>query len=240
MLDVKVGSGAFMKTLRARARAGARRWSTSAGAPASGSRAFLTDMDQPLGRWVGNAVEVHESLEVLRGRGEPDLVELTLALGAEMLVLGGAAHDAVERGASASRASLADGSALGALSRAASSCRAARMPDATRAGSRAATCTVDGGAAATSSASTPRRSAWRRCALGAGRARKEDAIDPAPGSRLHEEGRRARRAGRAGRRFLAPRRRREVVAEVRARLRAAYALGPQPPPPRPLILEVIR
>ena len=49
------------------------------------TRALLTDMNTPLGRTVGNAVEVEESLEVLAGGGPPDVVELTLALAAEML-----------------------------------------------------------------------------------------------------------------------------------------------------------
>ncbi len=49
------------------------------------TRALLTDMNRPLGRTVGNAVEVEESLEVLAGGGPPDVVELTLALAAEML-----------------------------------------------------------------------------------------------------------------------------------------------------------
>ncbi|MFD1149765.1 thymidine phosphorylase [Saccharothrix hoggarensis] len=84
VLDVKVGSGAFMKSLdQARALASAL---VSIGVD-HGLRisALLTDMSVPLGRAVGNAVEVAESVEVLRGGGPADVVELTVALAEEML-----------------------------------------------------------------------------------------------------------------------------------------------------------
>ncbi|NUT52246.1 MAG: thymidine phosphorylase [Saccharothrix sp.] len=84
VLDVKVGSGAFMKSPeQARALASAL---VSIGAD-HGLRvsALLTDMSVPLGRAVGNAVEVAESVEVLRGGGPADVVELTVALAEEML-----------------------------------------------------------------------------------------------------------------------------------------------------------
>jgi pyrimidine-nucleoside phosphorylase len=92
VLDVKVGRGAFMKhpeesrTL-AETMVGIGR---SYGTPV---RALLTDMNQPLGAEVGNACEVAESVEVLRGGGPADLVEVTYRLGEEMLVLGGVAAD---------------------------------------------------------------------------------------------------------------------------------------------------
>ncbi|WIX87646.1 thymidine phosphorylase [Amycolatopsis sp. DG1A-15b] len=86
VLDVKFGSGAFMKTLdQARALAGAL---TSIGADHGvPTTALLTDMNVPLGRAVGNAVEVAESVDVLQGGGPADVVELTLALAREMLAL---------------------------------------------------------------------------------------------------------------------------------------------------------
>jgi pyrimidine-nucleoside phosphorylase len=92
VLDVKVGSGAFMKGLdQAHELA-----STMVGIGRSHGTtvtALITDMSQPLGKEVGNANEMRESIEVLRGMGPSDLVELTLRLGSEMLVLGGIAHD---------------------------------------------------------------------------------------------------------------------------------------------------
>ncbi|TKD00804.1 thymidine phosphorylase [Polyangium fumosum] len=90
VLDVKVGRGAFMKTERdARALAEAL---VRVG-KAAGKRvvALLTDMSTVLGRAVGNAIETREAIDVLKGEGPDDLVECTLALGAEMLVLGDAA-----------------------------------------------------------------------------------------------------------------------------------------------------
>jgi len=88
VLDVKVGSGAFMKdTERATVLA-----ETMVGIGASHDTtvvALLTDMDQPLGRAIGNANEVVESIEVLRGEGPADLVELTYRIGEEMLLVGG-------------------------------------------------------------------------------------------------------------------------------------------------------
>jgi thymidine phosphorylase len=88
VLDVKVGSGAFMKSLdTARELAGTMvDLGTDAGVA---TVALVTDMSTPLGRSVGNAVEVSESVEVLSGGGPADVVELTLALAREMLTLAG-------------------------------------------------------------------------------------------------------------------------------------------------------
>src|SRR3954466_15444458 len=84
VLDVKVGSGAFMKDLD-RARELARTMVDLGGAHGVTTVALLTDMSTPLGLAVGNAIEVAESLEVLAGGGPADVVELTLALAREML-----------------------------------------------------------------------------------------------------------------------------------------------------------
>lgn len=95
VLDVKVGSGAFMRSLDdARALASALvAIGTAHGQKVS---ALLTDMSVPLGRAVGNAVEVAESVEVLRGGGPADVVELTVALASEMLSLAGVSADPAE------------------------------------------------------------------------------------------------------------------------------------------------
>ncbi|MFI5845887.1 thymidine phosphorylase [Catenuloplanes sp. NPDC051500] len=88
VLDVKVGSGAFMKNL-ADARELARTMVELGGAHGVNTVAVLTDMSTPLGLAVGNAVEVTESVEVLAGGGPADVVELTLILAREMLAAAG-------------------------------------------------------------------------------------------------------------------------------------------------------
>ncbi|HEX4146081.1 MAG TPA: thymidine phosphorylase [Pirellulales bacterium] len=94
VLDVKVGSGAFMKN-----RSDARRLAQTMVRVGVGmgvrNSALLTDMSQPLGRLAGNSVEVDESLAVLSGAGPQDLRELSLALAAEALVLQGSATDSL-------------------------------------------------------------------------------------------------------------------------------------------------
>lgn len=98
VLDVKVGRGAFMKT-EGEARVLAEALVRVGIAAGKRVVAVLTDMSAPLGASIGNAIETREAIEVLRGNGPADLVECTLALGAEMLVLGGvAASDAEARG----------------------------------------------------------------------------------------------------------------------------------------------
>jgi pyrimidine-nucleoside phosphorylase len=110
VLDVKCGRGAFMKT-----RADARALADSILAVARGmgcrATALITDMNQPLGRTVGNALEVIEAVETLSGRGPADVVELTLDLAAELLVGCGQAKNAAEARETL-KARIADGSAL--------------------------------------------------------------------------------------------------------------------------------
>lgn len=93
VLDVKVGRGGFNRTVEI-----ARTLAETMVGIGSGygvtTVAYLTDMSQPLGREVGNACEIEESIAVLRGDGPPDLVEVVFLLGAEMLMLGGIADDA--------------------------------------------------------------------------------------------------------------------------------------------------
>jgi thymidine phosphorylase len=104
VLDTKVGRGAFLKT-EDEARELARTMVELGTAHGVATRALLTDMDAPLGRAVGNAVEVAESLEVLAGGGPDDVVALTLALAGEMLDAAGV--DGVDPADS-----LADGTAM--------------------------------------------------------------------------------------------------------------------------------
>lgn len=92
VLDVKWGNGAFMKT-RARARALALSLVRVASLMGVPTRALITDMNRPLGRMIGNGLEIDESLEILAGEGPTDSRELTIRLGAELLVLAGVQPD---------------------------------------------------------------------------------------------------------------------------------------------------
>lgn len=92
VFDVKQGRGAFMKTLE---EARVLAYSLVSVSERMGKRAtaLITAMDQPIGMTIGNAVEVIEAFETLKGRGASDVVELTLALGSEMLFLAGAVEN---------------------------------------------------------------------------------------------------------------------------------------------------
>lgn len=113
VLDVKVGSGAFMKDQDGAAEL-ARAMVHIGRAAGRKTVAVLSNMDQPLGQAVGNAIEVREAIETLRGHGPSDLYELCLELGSHMAVLGGACRDAVEARQRLEK-SVQTGAALGKL-----------------------------------------------------------------------------------------------------------------------------
>jgi len=174
VLDVKVGSGAFMKTADA-ARELARTMvdlGTDAGVR---TVALLTDMSTPLGLTAGNALEVRESVEVLAGGGPPDVVELTLALAREMLA--GAGRDGDDPAEA-----LADGRAMDAWRRMISA--QGGDPDAPlpRARETHQVLAPADGVLVRLDALGLGIAAWR---LGAGRARKEDAVQAGAGVEMH-------------------------------------------------------
>jgi pyrimidine-nucleoside phosphorylase len=111
VLDVKFGRGAFMKN-PAKARELAQALVSVATAMGKPTRAVLTAMDEPLGRTVGNALEVAESIECLRGKGPSDLMDVTFALGEQMLLLAKTAATK-EEARTKLAASIASGAALG-------------------------------------------------------------------------------------------------------------------------------
>jgi len=174
ILDVKVGSGAFMKTIDD-ARELARTMVTLGTAQDVHTVALLTDMSTPLGLAIGNAVEVAESVEVLAGGGPDDVVELTLALAREML-------DAAGLPDADPAAALADGRAMDswrAMIRAQGGDPDAPLPDALE--TEVIRAERDGYVAAMDAYGLG-VAAWR---LGAGRARKEDPVSEPAGILLH-------------------------------------------------------
>ncbi len=176
VLDVKVGSGAFMKSAGGRARAGRARWSSSGTAHGVRTVALLTDMSTPLGLTAGNALEVRESVEVLAGGGPADVVELTLALAREMLAGAGLADvDPAD--------ALRDGRAMDAWRR--DDRRPGRRPGRRRCrrpARRTSWSAPASGVLTRLDALAVGVAAWR---LGAGRARKEDAVSAGAGVVLH-------------------------------------------------------
>ena len=225
VLDVKVGTGAFMTELPAARELAATMVSLGADAGVR-TAALLTRMDVPLGRAVGNAVEVEEAVATLRGQGPPDLAEVTLALAAEMLALAGIEADPA--------AALADGRALDryrSMIKAQGGDPDAPLPQARRAepvtaGRAGWLWRLDARAVGVA--------AWR---LGAGRARKEDPVSASAGVLcLAKPGERVE----AGQPLLElraddPSR----FARARAALAGAIEIGPEPFAAAPLVIERI-
>ncbi len=169
VLDVKVGRGAFMKD-HARASELARTMVSLGEAHGVRTVAQLTAMDAPLGRAAGNGLEVTESVDVLRGGGPSDIIELTLALAREMVQLAGLHVDPAEK--------LADGSAYEVYRQmiaAQGGDPDAVMPVAVQ---REEIVADREGVVTSLDAFAIGVAAWK---LGAGRARKEDPVSPAAG-----------------------------------------------------------
>jgi len=188
--------------------------------------ALLTRMDTPLGRAVGNAVEVQESLATLHGNGPADLVEVTLALATEMLRLVGIAADPV--------AALADGRALASYRRMITA--QGGDPDAPLPGaahSELVTAASSGWLRVLDARSVG-VAAWR---LGAGRARKEDAVSAGAGVIcLAKPGEQVER----GQPVLELRcDDQSRFARAREALSGAVEIGPEPPEADPPVLERI-
>ncbi len=236
VLDVKVGSGAFMKRIE-----DARRLARTLAGIGRGMgkkvSALLTAMDEPLGRAVGNALEVVETVELLRGGGPGDLREVTVALTAEMLVLGGVAKDADDARARVD-AAIADGRGLTKLEeivRAQGGDPAAiRDPDLLPRAPRTFELAAPAGGVV--QAIDAEAVGLAAVALGAGRARVEDRVDPAVGIVVRKKvGDPVERGeplctvheGNGG----------EGRERIAARLAVAWRIGAEAPPARPLVIE---
>jgi pyrimidine-nucleoside phosphorylase len=233
VLDVKVGDGAFMKTIDA-ARELAHEMLELGRQAGRRVVCVLTDMDQPLGHAVGNALEIRETVETLCGFGPRDFTELVVEAAAHLLVLSdlGVAEDEAR---SRARTSIDDGGALAAYERWIRAQGGDPRVDALPTASviREVVSALDGHVQALGAIAIG-NAALR---LGAGRATKEDAIDHAVGVRcLKKRGDVVRRG--------------DVLAEVHAQddataggaveaVLGAYALGAHAPQPRPIVLETI-
>ena len=237
VLDVKVGRGAFMA-----GEAQARRLAetlvgiaTEAGTP---TVALLTAMDVPLGRAVGNGPETAEAIRILRGETPdggpcPDVVEVTLALAGEMLALGGRAASP-EEGRATAREALADGRAFDTFRRlVAAQGGDVTVLDAPERLSGPPVATVFAESAGVVTDVDARLVALAALGLGAGRARKEDAVDPRAGVVLNKRVGETVEAGEPLATLYASDPSRADAAAVRA----AFTLGEAAPAPRPLVLD---
>lgn len=226
VLDVKVGRGAFLKT-EAESRELAATMVGLGNASGIPTRALLTDMNCPLGRTVGNSVEVAESLEVLAGGGPSDVVELTLALATEMLDAAGVdGTDPAE--------ALRDGSAMDCFR----ALVAAQGGDLTRPlpiGAASETVTAPhGGIMGDLDAMGLALAAWR---LGAGRAQPGEPVQFGAGVRIHRRPGEPVAAGEAL--FTLYTDTAERLPGALAELAGAWTVGDTAPPSRPLLVDRI-
>lgn len=226
VLDVKVGSGALVKT-EEQCRDLAHTMVGLGAAHGVPTRALLTDMNRPLGATVGNALEVAEALDVLAGGGPPDVVELTLRLAAEMLALAGV-------GDREPADTLRDGTAMDRFRRLVAA-QGGDLSVPLPIGRHSETVTAPrGGTMGDIDAMAVGLAAWR---LGAGRSRPGERVQAGAGLRIH------RRPGEpvvAGEPLFTlytdtPERFGAALAE----LDGGWNVGDGAPAPRPLIIDRI-
>jgi pyrimidine-nucleoside phosphorylase len=234
VLDVKVGDGAFMKS-PAEAQTLAETMIELGGRAGREVVAILSAMDQPLGRAVGNALEIREAAATLRGEGPPDFVELVVAASAELLAVSDLGVDRDE-GRALAEAAIADGTASAAYERwvraqggdpderALPVAPVVREVPAPLAGHVESLGAVAVGVAALE--------------LGAGRRTKDDSIDHAVGVVLNKKRGDAVGAGEPLAEVHA--RDEESAARAAAAVAGAYSIGDEPREARSVILDVVR
>jgi pyrimidine-nucleoside phosphorylase len=237
VLDVKTGSGAFMKTEEDAVQLAELLVETGT---RMGNRvvALVTDMDQPLGRTAGNALEVAESLEVLSGGGPSDLRELSLELAGWMFYLGERTATVAE-GRDLAAAAISSGRAKGKFREmvAAQGGDPAVVDDPSRLPRAKYAVDVHSPADGYLAATDCQQLGLACVALGGGREKKEDAIDPAVGLVFHKKVGDAVRRGQPLCTLhynLAAR-----LDEAKRLVETAYLIAPEPPPKRPLVRRVV-
>ncbi|MFE3177200.1 thymidine phosphorylase [Amycolatopsis sp. NPDC059090] len=226
VLDVKAGSGAFMKTVP-EAQLLARTLVDIGTAHGVACTALITDMSTPLGRAVGNAVEVAEAVEVLRGGGPSDVVELTVALAREMLTLAGISVDPA--------AVLASGEAYEVWARMIAAQGGDPSAELPRPAHVHVVAAPESGVLTSLDAYAVGVAAWR---LGAGRARKEDPVQAAAGILCHAK---PGDAVVAGQPLLelhtdTP----EAIPAALAALEGGFEVGAEAPAATGIVLETVR
>jgi pyrimidine-nucleoside phosphorylase len=237
VLDVKYGSGAFMKDPQAGEQLARSLVDTGA---ALGMRiiALLTDMDEPLGNMVGNFLEVEECLDCLEGKGPADLMEVTLELAARMAVLGGKAADA-RAGRRLCEETLAGGKPRQRFldnikSQGGDPNRFLELRGNYRSPYRTEVCAKQAGYIS-------RIDAWNvgraGVSLGVGRNRTEDSVCPTAGLQFHRKrGDRVERGDRIMTLWAAAE---GGLNEALSRLETAVEYSPAPPVPKKLVLKEI-
>lgn len=226
VLDVKVGSGALVKT-EEQCRDLAHTMVGLGAAHGVPTRALLTDMNRPLGATVGNALEVAEALEVLAGGGPPDVVELTLRLAAEMLALAGVGdRDPAD--------TLHDGTAMDRFRRLVAA-QGGDLSVPLPIGRHSETVTAPrGGTMGDIDAMAVGLAAWR---LGAGRSRPGERVQAGAGLRIHRRPGEPVAAGEPL--FTLHTDTPERFGAALAELDGGWNVGDGAPAPRPLIIDRI-
>jgi thymidine phosphorylase len=232
---VKVGRGAFMQGLEEAERLAEALVQITSEMGRS-AVAWITRMDDPLGRAVGNAVEIEESIAYLAGEERADLHALALALGGEMLALAGAAPS-LEAGAEKIAQTRRSGRGLDALRAmiAAHGGDAGVVDDPSRLGRAAHDATIAADRDGIVRSVNARLVGIAATRLGAGRERAEDVVSPHAGVLLHRAAGERVRRGDALATILADDAGR--IAAEREGVAAAFEIGDAPPAPRPLLLR---
>ena len=237
VLDVKTGRGAFMKT-EEDARSLAEMLVAIGERFGTPTVAWLTAMDIPLGRAIGNWLEVEESIRCLQGRGEPDIMDLTLQLSGEMICLAGGA-DSAQEGREQAKEALTSGRAFEKFVQMAEAqggdASVLRDPRQRRrdapetrvyAGEYARGFVSDIDALALGTTAT---------AMGVGRIVKEDDVDAEAGILLRKKPGEAISPGAMLASFFT--RKRDMVQSCAASIAGAYQFADTPPAPRPILLD---